>query len=62
MPEGARAGELTLKPCSYDTEKGSYAADCGTLVVPENRRNEILVDLTIVATWHVVDGIHRLSG
>jgi hypothetical protein len=32
------------------------------LVVPENRRNEILVDLTIVATWHVVDGIHRISG
>jgi len=31
------------------------------LVVPENRRNEKLVDLTIVATWHVVDGIHRLS-
>src|SRR5256885_17733 len=32
------------------------------LVVPDNRRNEKLVDLTIVATWHVVDGIHRLSG
>jgi hypothetical protein len=30
-------------------------------LVPENRRNEKLVDLTIVATWHVVDGIHRLS-
>jgi hypothetical protein len=32
------------------------------LVVPDNRRNEKIVDLTIVATWHVVDGIHRLSG
>lgn len=32
------------------------------LVVPENRRDEKLVDLTVVATWHVVDGIHRLSG
>ena len=32
------------------------------LVVPENRRHETLVDLSIVATWHVVDGIHRLSG
>jgi hypothetical protein len=32
------------------------------LVVPENQRNEKLVDLTIVATWHVLDGIHRLSG
>ena len=37
VPAGAKAGDLTLKPCSYETEKGSYAADCGTLVVPENR-------------------------
>ena len=26
-----------MKPCTYGTEKGSYKADCGTLVVPENR-------------------------
>jgi len=32
------------------------------LVVPENQRNDKLVDVTIVATWHVLDGIHRLSG
>ena len=32
------------------------------LVVPENQRSDKLVDLTIVATWHVLDGIHRLSG
>jgi hypothetical protein len=32
------------------------------LVVPESRREEKLVDLTIVATWHVVDDVHRLSG
>lgn len=31
------------------------------LVVPDRARNEKLIDLTIVATWHVVDGIHRLS-
>jgi hypothetical protein len=31
------------------------------LFVPEGRRTEKLVELTIVATWHVVDGIHRLS-
>jgi pimeloyl-ACP methyl ester carboxylesterase len=37
VPAGAKAGDLTLKSCSYQTEKGSYAADCGTLVVPENR-------------------------
>jgi pimeloyl-ACP methyl ester carboxylesterase len=39
VPAGAHAGQLTLKPCSYATEDGSYAADCGTLVVPENRTN-----------------------
>jgi hypothetical protein len=32
------------------------------LVVPESQRNDKVVDLTIVATWHVLDGIHRLSG
>jgi uncharacterized membrane protein YdfJ with MMPL/SSD domain/pimeloyl-ACP methyl ester carboxylesterase len=37
VPAGAKAGQLTLHPCHYDTEQGSYAADCGTLVVPENR-------------------------
>jgi len=37
VPNRAHAGELTLKPCHYGTESGSYAADCGTLVVPENR-------------------------
>jgi hypothetical protein len=31
------------------------------LVVPDSRRTEKLVELTVVATWHVVDGIHRLS-
>lgn len=37
VPPGALAGDLILHPCTYDTEDGSYAADCGTLVVPENR-------------------------
>jgi uncharacterized membrane protein YdfJ with MMPL/SSD domain/pimeloyl-ACP methyl ester carboxylesterase len=37
VPKGAKAGALTLERCDYATEKGSYAADCGTLVVPENR-------------------------
>jgi pimeloyl-ACP methyl ester carboxylesterase len=37
VPAGAHAGDLILKPCTYATEKGAYAADCGTLVVPENR-------------------------
>jgi pimeloyl-ACP methyl ester carboxylesterase len=37
VPAGAKAGDLILKPCTYATENGRYAADCGTLVVPENR-------------------------
>ncbi len=37
VPEGASAGQLILEPCQYATKNGSYAADCGTLVVPETR-------------------------
>jgi hypothetical protein len=37
VPAGAKAGDLTLTSCTYATEDGDYAADCGTLVVPENR-------------------------
>ena len=37
VPSGAKAGDLILDDCRYATEQGSYDADCGTLVVPENR-------------------------
>jgi pimeloyl-ACP methyl ester carboxylesterase len=37
VPAGAMAGDLIMERCDYATEDGSYAADCGTLVVPENR-------------------------
>ena len=39
VPEGAHAGDLTgLKDCEYQPSgsKAKYAAECGTLVVPEN--------------------------
>jgi pimeloyl-ACP methyl ester carboxylesterase len=39
VPVGAKAGDLKLEPCSYATEDGPADADCGTLVVPENRRD-----------------------
>ena len=39
VPHGAHAGQLTLTPCTYSTEDGGYAADCGTLVVRENRHD-----------------------
>jgi pimeloyl-ACP methyl ester carboxylesterase len=38
-PPGAHAGDLTLKPCTYPTESGDAAAECGTLVVAENPAN-----------------------
>jgi pimeloyl-ACP methyl ester carboxylesterase len=37
VPAGAKAGDLVLHDCTYDTEAGALPADCGTLVVPENR-------------------------
>jgi pimeloyl-ACP methyl ester carboxylesterase len=37
VPNGAVAGDLIFERCDYETENGSYEADCGTLVVPENR-------------------------
>src|SRR5919201_824184 len=39
VPSGAHAGQLKLHPCHYATEDGSYRADCGRLVVPENRHD-----------------------
>ena len=39
VPQGAKAGQLTMHPCTYATEKGAYRAECGTLVVPEDRAN-----------------------
>ena len=31
------------------------------MVVHDSERTEKLVEVTVVATWHVVDGIYRLS-
>jgi pimeloyl-ACP methyl ester carboxylesterase len=39
VPSGARDGQLKLHPCHYGTVDGSYSADCGTLVVLENRQD-----------------------
>jgi pimeloyl-ACP methyl ester carboxylesterase len=46
VPSGAHAGQLALHPCHYATEGGSYPADCGTLVVRENRHR---VDSRLIA-------------
>jgi pimeloyl-ACP methyl ester carboxylesterase len=68
VPAGARAGQLTMKPCRYDTEKGSSRADCGTLVVPENRRDArsrlIALPVTRIRarSGHSAAPIFRLEG
>jgi hypothetical protein len=39
VPAGAQAGDLVdMHSCMYETDDAEYAADCGTLVVPENRQ------------------------
>lgn len=51
VPPGAQAGELVgLEPCTYEANKVEYDADCGTLVVPENRSdpNSRLIALPIL--------------
>src|SRR5574342_933093 len=53
VPEGAQAGELTeLKDCEFRPagSKAKYAAECGTLVVPENwdKADSRLIALPVV--------------
>jgi pimeloyl-ACP methyl ester carboxylesterase len=53
VPDGAKAGELTgLKDCEFQPEgsKTKYAAECGTLVVPENwdKADSRLIALPVV--------------
>jgi pimeloyl-ACP methyl ester carboxylesterase len=68
VPAGAKAGDLVLEDCNYGTEKGSYAADCGTLVVPENRTDPqsrlIAVPVTRIRAHskHPGEPIFRLEG
>jgi pimeloyl-ACP methyl ester carboxylesterase len=69
VPKGAHAGDLSrLHSCTYATEKGSYAADCGTLVVPENRADPqsrlIALPVTRIRarSEHPAEPIFRLEG
>ena len=57
VPEGAQAGQLVgLGPCTYEANDVEYAADCGTLIVPENRSdpNSRLIALPVIR-------VHALS-
>jgi pimeloyl-ACP methyl ester carboxylesterase len=68
VPVEAKAGDLTLEPCTYATEDGRYDADCGTLVVPENRAvpasRLIAVPVTRVRarSAHPKEPVFRLEG
>ena len=68
VPQGAHAGQLTMHPCTYPTENGSYRADCGTLVVPENRadpRSRLIalpVTRILARSSHPLAPIFHLNG
>ena len=68
VPTGAQAGDLILEDCEYATEDGNYAADCGTLVVPENRADPdsrlIALPVTRIKarSEHPAEPIFRLQG
>ena len=68
VPQGAHAGQLTTHSCTYSTEKGAYRADCGTLVVPENRadpRSRLIalpVTRILARSSHPLAPIFHLNG
>lgn len=39
VPPNARADDLIFESCKYKTKTRIYRAECGTLIVPENRLN-----------------------
>src|SRR5580698_10326636 len=65
---GAHAGQLTMHPCTYPTENGAYRADCGTLVVPEDRadpRSRLIalpVTRILARSSHPLAPIFHLNG
>jgi pimeloyl-ACP methyl ester carboxylesterase len=68
VQKGAHAGDLILERSTYETEKGSYTADVGTLVVRENRADAqsrlIALPVTRIRALseHPREPIFRLEG
>ena len=68
VSQGAHAGQLTMHSCTYPTENGAYRANCGTLVVPENRADprSRLIALPVIQVLarssHPLAPIFRLGG
>jgi len=65
---GAKPGDVKMRACTYSTEQGDLPADCGTLVVPENRadRRSRLLALPVTRirsrSAHPREPIFRLEG
>lgn len=68
VPNGAKPGEIFLHGCTFSTEAGALPADCGTLVVPENRNNSssrlIALPVTRIRarSGHSAEPIFKLEG
>jgi pimeloyl-ACP methyl ester carboxylesterase len=68
VPRGAEAGELRLEPCQFKAAGRPYTAECGTLVVPENRGNSYsrLIALPVIRLRATSDAqaepVFRLAG
>ena len=68
VPQGAHAGQLTMHACTYATEQGAMPADCGTLVVPENRASSksrliaLPVTRVLARSSHPLAPIFHLNG
>lgn len=39
LPPNAHAGDLSLEPCDHKTKTTTYKAECGIIIIPENRLN-----------------------
>ncbi|HEY3923708.1 MAG TPA: alpha/beta fold hydrolase [Acidothermaceae bacterium] len=59
VPQGAHAGQLTMHSCTYPTENGGYRANCGTLVVPENRADPRSRLIALPVTQILARASHR---
>jgi pimeloyl-ACP methyl ester carboxylesterase len=57
VPDGSVAGNITLKPCVFETRSGRYNADCGNLIVQEslNKADSRLIALPVIRV-HATEG------
>lgn len=68
VPPGAQPGDLTLEPCQFKLDDGEVAAECGVLVVAENRAkpNSRLIALPVIriraTSAHPTEPIFFLEG